>query len=237
MGTIGALNSHYRQRLDEMKRINNIARESMLQQQALAIDIADCSTTHKYLKSLNESLQGKNLNYIKEIVSIIEEAVAYAVNSVLPLKKYTVSLDYVPYRNNGTLKLYFINEKGKKLPPKIIEGDMLNQVLSFSSITHITHQMGYDTVFYDEAFASANVRSLALINAVISYYNSLGIKFVFVSQNPILYAGLERTMIELVSDGKQVVEVLSTRVTPTQEEFDTVAHVTDLFDSITRLKE
>lgn len=220
-----------------MKRINEVATESIRQQRILAADIDSCSTTYKYLKNLNESLQGKNLSYIKEIVSIIEDAVAYAVNSVLPLKEYKVTLDYVPYRNNGTLKLFFIDSKGRKLPPKIIEGDMLNQVLSFSSITHITHQMGYDKVFYDEAFASANVRSLALINAVISYYNSIGVKFVFVSQNPILYAGLERTMIELVSDGTRVIEVQTAKVKPTQEEYDTVAHVTDLFDSITRLKE
>lgn len=219
-----------------MKKSNEIAEEAQRQQSNLITHIAYCNQTVRNLKLVNESLQTKNQNYISDIITMIEEAVAFAVNSVLPLKKYTVSLDYVPYRNNGHLKLYLINENGLRLPPKIIEGDMLNQVLSFSAITHITIQMGYDTIFYDEAFASANVRSLSLINMVIQYYTSKGIKFVFVSQNPILYAGLSRTMIELISDGKQIVDLVKTKVEPDQEEFDAVAQVTDLFDSLTQIR-
>lgn len=237
MSIIYGLNQSYKVRLQDMRRSNELAMEALRQKEHCQEQLEYCKTTLRNLKLLNESLQTKNENYIKEIIHMIEEAVAFAINSVLPLKKYKVQLDYVPFRNNGHLKLYLINDKGIKLPPRIIEGDMLNQVLSFSSITHITVQMGYDTIFYDEAFASANVRSLALINAVISYYNSQGIKFVFVSQNPILYAGLERSMIELISDGVQVVEVVKTFVEPTQEEFETVARVTDLFDSLTRIKE
>ena len=237
MSIINTLKQTYEMRVKDMKRSNEIARDAKKRKDHYMSEIAYCKMTLRNLKSLSESLQTKNEKYIKEIILMIEEAVAFAINSVLPLKKYKVELNYVPYRNNGHLKLYFINDKGIKLPPRIIEGDMLNQVLSFSSITHITVQMGYDTVFYDEAFASANVRSLALINAVISYYNNQGIKFVFVSQNPILYAGLERSMVELISDGVQVVDVVKTFVEPTQEEFETVARVTDLFDSLTRIKE
>lgn len=237
MYKIDTLKSAYMFRLNDMKRSNERALEAERIRDHLTSEVAICKQTLRNLKLLNESLQTKNENYIREIITMIEEAVEFAVNSVLPLKKYKVELNYVPYRNNGHLKLYFINDKGQRLPPKIIEGDMLNQVLSFSSITHITVQMGYDTVFYDEAFASANVRSLVLINSVISYYNNMGIKFVFVSQNPILYAGLERAMVELVSDGVQVVDVVKTRVQPSQEEFDTVARVTELFDSLSRIKE
>ncbi|MFF2798157.1 hypothetical protein [Lysinibacillus xylanilyticus] len=237
MASIPLLRDYYKRRLGDMKTSNESARKALQQQSALATNIAYCSQTLRNLKAMGESLQGKNQKYINEIISMLEDAIAFAVNSVLPLKKYKVELKYTPYRNNGTLKLYFINEKGVRLPPKIIEGDMLNQVLSFSAITHITVQMGHDTVFYDEAFASANVRSLALINTVIQYYTELGVKFVFVSQNPILYAGLKRTMIELISDGKQIIDVEETQVEPTQEELDTVAQVTDLFDSLTQMKE
>lgn len=237
MSNIESLKYHYSRLLTEMKDSNDRAQKTLDLRRQLADDIAYCSKVLSTSKSLNEGLQGKNLTYINEIVQTIEDAVTFAINSVLPVKKYKVKLDYVPYRNNGTLKLYFINENGVKLPPKIIEGDMLNQVLSFSSITHITHQMGYTKVFYDEAFASANVRSLTLINSVIRYYNSLGISFIFVSQNPILYAGLDRMMIDLISDNKQVVEVKQKKVEPTQEEFETVERVIDLFDDITKTEE
>lgn len=237
MPDVPTLKSYYVNRLKDMQKSNSIVEEAMEQQTHLATSIAYCSMTVKNLKVMNESLQTKNQNYIKDIIGMIEEAVTFAINSVLPLKKYKVELNYVPYRNNGRLKLYLINDKGVKLPPKIIEGDMLNQVLSFSAITHITLQMGYDTIFYDEAFASANVRSLSLINAIIAYYNNMGVKFVFVSQNPILYAGLPRTMIELMSDGTQIVDVVKTLVGPNDEELEVVSQVTELFDSLTQIKE
>lgn len=233
MRNVPTMKDYYRRRLEEMKRSNNMIEQAIEQRDYVNNNIANCRQTLRNLKAISESLQTKNNNYIRDIIFMIEEAVAFAVNSVLPLKQYTVELNYVPYRNNGQLKLYLVNEQGQRLPPKIIEGDMLNQVLSFSSITHITVQMGYDTVFYDEAFASANVRSLALINTIISYYNNMGINFVFVSQNPILYAGLQRTMVELISDGKQVVQVNKIRVEPEEEEMDVVKKVTELFDGLT----
>ena len=203
----------------------------------LTADITNCGTMVRELNVMHETLLKNNSEYIDTIIQMIQDAVEFAINKVLPLKKYKVSLTYKPYRNDGQLKLYLINENGLKLPPKIIEGDMLNQVLSFSAVVHITLQKGYDTIFYDEAFSSANVRSLVLINSVIQYYSEQGVKFVLVTQNPILYAGLDRTMVQLVSDGKQIVDVEVKDIAPMNDELDTIQQVTDLFDFLTDRKE
>lgn len=212
---------------------NNIQKLLELREQVDG-DLHAINRTIKQLSALKLQLENKNSNYIQEVVSMIEDAVAFAVNHVLPFRKYSVSLEYVPYRNNGQLRLYLVDENGVKLPPRIIEGDMLNQVLSFASVTHITYQMGYRYVFYDEAFASANVRSLVLINSLIAYYQERGIRFVLVSQSPVLYAGLERRMIELVTDGKKVTEVIETDVGVVEEELQAVQLVTEMFDLLTK---
>lgn len=219
-----------------MKRSNEQSQIVVDRLNKINVDMAACKRYIRQLNSLHESLQAKNANYISDIIEMLREAITYAVNESLPLKKYGVELDYKPYRNDGVLKLYLIDEVGNRLPPRIIEGDMLNQVLSFSGITYVSVLMGYDTIYYDEAFSSANVRSLRLINAVIRHYMNKGIKFRLVTQNPILYAGIPRTMCELMSDGRQVVGVQLTRVEPDADEEGVVAQVTELFDSITHSK-
>lgn len=236
MNSMQSLRYVFRRQLEDMKRSNEQAQIVVDRLNKINVDMATCKRYIRQLNALYEGLQTKNANYIDDIIEMLREAVTYAVNASLPLKKYEVELDYKPYRNDGVLKLYLIDEVGNKLPPRIIEGDMLNQVLSFSAVTYISVSMGYDTIYYDEAFSSANVRSLNLINAVIRHYIDRGIKFRLVTQNPILYAGIPRTMCELLSDGRQVVGVQLTRVEPDAEEEGVVAQVTELFDSITHSK-
>lgn len=231
MSTIAMLKKLYSSQLPEMKKSNKAVLDSHTKIDELNSELAFAKRIGTFNKNLSESLQTKNREFIDSIIVSLEEAVEYAVNSVLPIKKYNVQLTYVPYRNNGTLKLYLIDSEGNKLPPRIIEGDMLNQVLSFSAVTHLSLQMGYNKVFYDEAFASANVRSLVLIRSVIDYYTTKGVQFILVTQNPVLYAGLNRTMIELVSDGLQIVDINKFEV-EASEEVDVTSSVIDLFDSI-----
>lgn len=236
MNSMQSLRYMFKRQLEDMKRSNEQSQIVLDRLAKVNTDLAACKRYIRQLNALYEGLQTKNANFIGDIIAMLKEAVTYAVNASLPLKKYEVALDYKPYRNDGVLKLYLIDEEGNKLPPRIIEGDMLNQVLSFSAIAYIAVSMGYDTIYYDEAFASANVRSLRLINAVIQHYMALGIKFVIVTQNPILYAGIKRTMCELMSDGRQVTEIQLTSVTPGSDEEEAIAQVTELFDSITHSK-
>jgi hypothetical protein len=236
MNSMQSLRYMFRRQLTDMKRSNEQAQIVVDRLNKINVDMATCKRYIRQLNSLYEGLQTKNANFIAGIIEMLREAVTYAVNSSLPLKKYGVDLDYKPYRNDGVLKLYLIDEDGNRLPPRIVEGDMLNQVLSFSAVTYISVSMGYDTIYYDEAFASANVRSLNLIRAVIRHYIDKGIKFRMVTQNPILYAGIPRTMCELMSDGRQVIGVQLTKVEPDESEEDIVSQVTELFDHITHSK-
>lgn len=231
MSSISAIRQIYKSQLPDMRKSNETVLDTSLKIDELKEELSYAKRVGKYNKTLSESLQTKNREFIETIIINLEEAIEYAINSVLPIKSYSVQLAYVPFRNNGTLKLYLIDGAGNKLPPRIIEGDMLNQVLSFSAITHLTLQMGYNKIFYDEAFASANVRSLVLIRSVIQYYTEKGMQFILVGQNPILYAGLERTMLELISDGFQITDVNKYQA-DTSEETSVSSSVIDLFDSI-----
>lgn len=234
MSNILTMQKLYKQRYKELLENNVNMQRLAKQREETESNYLKAKRTVRQLKALKSSLEQNNSRYISSLIDMIQESIAFAINRVLPYREYGVTLDYKPYRNTGQLRLLLIDKKGRKLPPKIIEGDMLNQVLSFAAIVHITMQMGYRTVYYDEAFASANIRSLGLINLLISYYSTQGMKFVFVTQNPALYAGLERTMIELVSDGTGVTEVKKFKVELDPDEFDTVSSITELFDNLTK---
>lgn len=237
MRFVPSIRNSFISRLEKIEAVNRTILEYRNRQEELESDSSHGRILLRTLRIKHERLTAKNAEYINEIVDSLRQAIQFSINSVLPTKEYIVQIEYVPFRDSGQLKLYIIDEEGNKLLPKVIEGDMLNEVLSVSGIIYISLQMGINRIFYDEAFSSANVRSLKLINSLIEFYISLGAKFTIVTQNPVLYAGLPRGMVELVSDGKQVVEVKQFNVEPEEEELDIVNYVTDLFDSLTHTKE
>jgi len=105
-----------------------------------------------------------------------------------------------------------VDESGTRLPPNIVEGDMLNQVLSFCASVILTKLNGYSWIFYDEAFASANSRSIILIRRLIRTFLDEGFNFVFVSQNPLLFIEFDRNLVELIQEAGSVSEVVQTTV-------------------------
>lgn len=186
------------------------------------------------LKSIIEVLKQKRSDYSSGMKTTITEAIKHAVNSSLIHKSYDVELVPSVYRGKNILKPYFIDENGVYLPPKIVEGDMLNQVFSFASVVILSVKSGYNTIYYDEAFASANARSLLLIRKLIRDYNDMGIKIIIVTQNPLLLYGLERHVVELVSDGVCVSEVLEYDISDEEYDEDIAEKIVELFDTMSK---
>ena len=179
-------------------------------------------------------LEKARQSYAEQIKSILETEIQNGINSCLPHKQYKVVLKPRVFRNKQTLVLLLQDEGGRQIPPKVVEGDMLNQVLSFCAIVTISKRYGFDTVYYDEAFNSANIRSLHLIRTLVSKYAEEGITFVFVLQNPILLYGLDRRAIEIVAGLENVAEVVEEQVEKEPIDEDWIEEVTTLFDSLSK---
>jgi len=179
-------------------------------------------------------LEKARQSFAEQMKSILETEIQNGVNSCLPHKQYKVVLKPRVIRNKNTLVLLLQDEHGRQIPPKVVEGDMLNRVLSFCAIVTISKRYGFDTVYYDEAFNSANVRSLHLIRTLVSKYVEEGITFVFVMQNPILLYGLDRRVIEIAAGLENVTKVIEEQIEKEPIDEDWVEEITTLFDSLSK---
>ena len=171
-------------------------------------------------------------SYAEQVKTLLETEIQNGINTCLPHKQYKVLLKPKVVRNKNTLVLLLQDDYGRQIPPKVVEGDMLNQVLSFCAIVTISRKYGFDTVYYDEAFTSANVRSLHLIRLLISKYVEEGMSFVFVLQNPILLQGLERHVVEMDAGLENVSQVCEYQVEKEELTEEWLDEITSLFDSL-----
>ena len=179
-------------------------------------------------------LEKARQSYAEQIKSVLEAEIQNGVNSCLPHKQYKVVLKPRVIRKKNTLVLLLQDEYGRQIPPKVVEGDMLNQVLSFCAIVTISKRYGFDTIYYDEAFNSANIRSLHLIRTLISKYVEEGMTFVFVLQNPVLLYGLDRRVIEIEAGLENIAEVIESQVEKEHIDEEWLEDITSLFDSLSK---
>lgn len=179
-------------------------------------------------------LEKAKQSYAEQIKSVLESEIQNGVNSCLPHKQYKVVLKPRLIRNKNTLVLLLQDEHGRQIPPKVVEGDMLNQVLSFCAIVTISKRYGFDTIYYDEAFNSANIRSLHLIRSLVSKYVDEGMTFVFVLQNPVLLYGLDRRVIEMEAGIENVAGVTESQVEKETIDEEWLEETTCWFDSLSK---
>lgn len=156
--------------------------------------------------------------YSQHIISSITSTLTNCLDIILQDKNYEVDLEIYQFRGKTHLRSWLIDETGAKLPPNIVEGDMLNQVLSFCASVILTRLQGYSWVFYDEAFASANSRSIILIRMLLKSFLEEGFNFVFVSQNPLLFTEFDKNLIELIQEDGCVSSVVQSYIPASTDE-------------------
>jgi hypothetical protein len=229
-----ALFSFHKGKLLEYVRVNEEKRLAERRYEEKYTEYTGTFHDYENQKRTKVVLEKARQSFAEQIKSILETEIQNGVNSCLPHKQYKVILKPRVVRNKNTLVLLLQDEQGRQIPPKVVEGDMLNQVLSFCAIVTISKRYGFDTIYYDEAFNSANIRSLHLIRTLISKYVEEGMTFVFVVQNPVLLYGLDRKVIEMEAGLETVSNVVEEVVEkePLTEEW--VDEITCLFDSLSK---
>jgi len=164
------------------------------------------------VKILAAIIENSRASYSEQIIDSITGTLTNCLDVILQDKKYDVDIEIYPFRGHTNLRAWLVDEDGIHLPPNIVEGDMLNQVLSFCASVIMTRLNGYNWVFYDEAFASANSRSVILIRRLLRTFLDEGFNFVFVSQNPLLFTEFDRNLIELIQEDGCVSQVKQTMI-------------------------
>jgi hypothetical protein len=216
----------------KMKEDNSRRTSALLRRDMLVLRVSTLERELSTAKQLLTMTQAAQIEYSEGIRAIIETGLEQDINGVLFEKEYRVELDTSIVRGKNNTRVYLKDTKGRRIPPKTVEGDMLNQVLSFSGVRLVSERAGCPYVFYDEAFASANVRSLQLLKRLIHAYVAEGTSFVFVTQIPVLTYGMDRHGIHLESNGEVVVEVKQKFITAETDVEDQTQTIIDLFDEM-----
>lgn len=227
--------SLYKEKLQEYHASNERRRLAEERYKQKYTEYTQTFEIYEIQKKAKVVLEKARQSFAEQMKSVLETEIQNGVNSCLAHKQYKVVLKPRVIRNKNTLVLLLQDEYGRQIPPKVVEGDMLNQVLSFCAIVTISKRYGFDTVYYDEAFNSANIRSLHLIRTLVSKYVQEGITFVFVLQNPILLYGLDRRVIEIEAGLENVAEVKEDWVEKEPIDEDWIEEMTSLFDSLSKL--
>lgn len=152
-------------------------------------------------------ISSKKEKFMNTHIQELEEVVQISLDTIEPEKEYGAVILPEPYRGKNGLTLNLKLPTGDLVPPHILEGDMLNQVLTYSSSGLLSYKKGCKIIFYDECFGSANSRSLINIRKLVQMFSEMGITLILVSQNPILLKGLERNRIELVQEKGAIARV------------------------------
>jgi hypothetical protein len=185
------------------------------------------------VKILSGIIENCRASYSAQIINSITSSLTNCLDVILQDKKYDAEIEIYQFMGRQNLRLWLVDESGLKLPPNIVEGDMLNQVLSFCASVILTRLSGYKWFFYDEAFASANPRSIILIRRLLRIFLDEGFNFVFVSQNPLLFTEFDRNLIELIQEGGSVSEVKQT-LTASSNDASLDERALDLHDFLLR---
>jgi len=189
----------------------------------------------KILDLFAQASEKETAKYAKEMKDVIEGYLEHSLNTILPHKSYQVKLENRLLRGANHLKAMLVTETGEEVPSKILEGSNSNLVLSFAGVAVITLKSGYQYMFYDEAFAAANIRSLVLSRKVIQMFLDMGGRLVMVSQNPMLVKGFTRNVIELVAEDTTVGKVNQFLIEDSlEDQLETDEKLIELFDRIER---
>ena len=169
------------------------------------------------VKILSKIIDNSRAAYSQKIIEQIEFSLTKCLDVILQDKHYDIDIEIYSFRENNHLRAWLVDESGTRLPPNIVEGDMLNQVMSFCASVILTRLNGYSWIFYDEAFASANSRSVILIRQLIRAFLDEGFNFVFVSQNPLLFTEFDRNLVELIQESGCVSKVAQTTISASRD--------------------
>ena len=204
--------------LQQMENINNKYLEIKLKYDEF-FSATKFSRDHlNRVKILDNIIENSRSAFSDNILNSLKQSLSKCINIILQEKEYDIDIEIYQYRGNPNLRIWLIDEEGRKLPPNIVEGDMLNQVLSFCASVIMTKLNGCNWIYYDEAFASANSRSVIMIRKLIRTFLEEGFNFVFVGQNPLLFTEFDRNLIELVQEDGNVVSVVQSFITATKDE-------------------
>ena len=103
-------------------------------------------------------------------------------------------------RNNQRVKLTLVDPSGEERNPRMSEGMMLQQLISFSSAVGLTECMNGNKIYMDEAFSASSPENLTKVSALLQTLIDRDFQIILIEQEDDIYKDLPRREIRLFKD-------------------------------------
>lgn len=143
---------------------------------------------------------------IKYITSYIDKN----IQIIFPEEEFKSKLKFDYSRNMQRVKLTLVDYTGEERNPRMSEGKMLQQLISFSSAVGLTECMNGNKLYTDEAFSASSPENLTKISKLLKTLIERDFQIILIEQEDDVYKDLTRREIWLGKDPiTREVEVLS----------------------------
>lgn len=133
---------------------------------------------------------------IKYITSYIDKN----IQIIFPDEGFASRLKFDYSRNNQRVKLTLVDPSGEERNPRMSEGMMLQQLISFSSAVGLTECMNGNKIYMDEAFSASSPENLTKVSALLQTLIDRDFQIILIEQEDDIYKDLPRREIRLFKD-------------------------------------
>lgn len=152
------------------------------------------------LKIFEKLVKREDADYKENRKHFIEAQIEESVAIIFPTRNYKVNLDRKVFRGKIKVKLKLKNKFGRTCTPKMGEGKLCQQLISFSASTAVSKSYGLDKVFTDESFSASSPENLTKVGEIVKDAIDHGLQIILIEQQDTIYKDISRREIHLEID-------------------------------------
>lgn len=122
------------------------------------------------------------------------------LNIIFPDEGFRSKLEFDYKYKSQMVALTLIDKFGIERMPRLSEGMMLQQLISFSASIGLAECMGKNKIFMDEAFSASSPENLTKVGRLVEHLISKGFQLIVIEQKDDIYKDIPRREIHLLKD-------------------------------------
>lgn len=153
-----------------------------------------------HIKLYKKLVDREDASYKDKRTHFIEAQIEEPMALIFPTKNFKVKLDMSTFRNKIRASLKLQDKFGRVCKPKMGEGKLCRQLISFGGSCAVSKTYGMDKVFTDEAFSASSPENLTKVGTLIKDIVEDGKQVILVEQQDTIYKDISRREIRIDTD-------------------------------------
>lgn len=179
-------NKRYKSLEQDYNTVLDVQEELQQYVSLLEIFITACTTEDNAYRERRKEFM---TSYIDENLHII-----------FPEEGFKSKLEFDYKYKSQVVSLTLVDKFGIERLPRLSEGMMLQQLISFSASIGLSECMGKNKIFMDEAFSASSPENLTKVGKLLEHLISKDLQIIVIEQKDDIYKDIPRREIHLIKD-------------------------------------